>query len=340
MADRAGGASPWAIDTQGLRKTFWQRRGRVVAVEGLDLQVPLGGVHAFLGPNGSGKTTTLRMLLGLARPDAGVMSIFGHSIPRNLPLVMGRIGAIVERPRMFPTFTGQRNLELLADAAGVSRSRVGTVVEQVGLTEQAKDAVKSYSLGMTQRLAVAATLLKDPELVIFDEPTNGLDPAGIKEIRRTMRDLGDQGRTVLVSSHLLGEVQQVADTVSIVGRGRILGQGTVGEILAGVTVDRVRVVTADLVAARRVLEHAGYVVATEADALMVESATDPARITRILAGQHLYVQELVPIRADLESAFLHITSTDAVQGPPGTPASTEGWFSRSRRDNVDPERQS
>ncbi|GAA1570884.1 hypothetical protein GCM10009804_29150 [Kribbella hippodromi] len=230
-----------AISTRGLRKTYRTRRGRkVVAVQGLDLDVPTGGVHGFLGPNGSGKTTSIRMLLGLVRADAGTMTVFGKPVPARLPEVVGRVGAIVESPKFFPAFTGRKNLQLLAEAIDVPRTKVDEVLEQTSLGDRGDDKFRAYSLGMKQRLAIAATLLKEPDLLIFDEPTNGLDPAGIREIRETMRGLGDQGRTVLVSSHILAEVEQVADTVSIIGHGRLLASGTVAEVIGTGTAATVR----------------------------------------------------------------------------------------------------
>lgn len=235
-----------AVSTRGLRKTYRSLRGkRTVAVQGLDLDVPAGGVHGFLGPNGSGKTTSIRMLLGLIRADAGTMSIFGQPVPQQLPQVVSRVGAIVESPKFFPTFSGHKNLRLLAEAIGVDRKRVDEVLAETSLGERGKDRYKTYSLGMKQRLAIAATLLKEPELLIFDEPTNGLDPAGIREIRETMRELGQQGRTVLVSSHILAEVEQVADTVSIIGHGRLLASGSVAEVIGSKSGSVVRVGVAD-----------------------------------------------------------------------------------------------
>ena len=242
-----------AISTRGLRKTYRNRKGRHVAVQGLDLDVPVGGVHGFLGPNGSGKTTSIRMLLGLVRADAGTMHIFGTEVPRGLPDVVGRVGAIVEEPKFFPAFSGRENLILLADAIGAPRARVDAVLEETALGERGKDRFRSYSLGMKQRLAIAATLLKTPDLLIFDEPTNGLDPAGIREIRTTMRSLGAQGKTVLVSSHILGEVEQVADSVSIIGHGRLLASGPVADVIGQQSVTSVRVGVADADAAERVL---------------------------------------------------------------------------------------
>jgi len=302
-----------AISTIGLRKTYRNRKGRHVAVAGLNLSVPLGGVHGFLGPNGSGKTTTIRMLLGLIRADAGSMSIFGHDVPRHLPDVVGRVGAIVESPKFFPAFSGRKNLQLLAEAIGRPRGIVDQVLEQAGLGERGKDKYRSYSLGMKQRLAIAATLLKEPDLLIFDEPTNGLDPAGIREIRNTMRSLGEQGRTVLVSSHILDEVEQVADTVSIIGHGRLLASGRVADVIGDQTATSIQVGVADPVAAQRILTDGGLQVRHEGGLLVVEGVTDGAEITRRLAAHDLFVSELTPVRADLESVFLELTADEGLE---------------------------
>ncbi len=322
-----GRTAEFAIETTGLRKTYRSRKGRHVAVAELALRVPNGGVHGFLGPNGSGKTTTIRMLLGLVRADAGEMRVFDQVVPDALPAVIGRVGAIVEQPRFFPAFSGRKNLALLAQAIGAPKSRVAEVLDEVGLGERGRDRFRSYSLGMKQRLAIAGTLLKDPELLIFDEPTNGLDPAGIHEIRATMRGLADRGKTVLVSSHILSEVQQVADTVSIIGRGRLLASGNVNEILASADNQTVRVGVADPLRARQVLETAGFLVVQAGPTLTVgirdkRQRFDFSRVTRVLAQHDLYVSELVPVRADLESVFLeltadeHLGATRHVAGPP------------------------
>lgn len=307
-----------AIDTRGLGKSYRTvRGGRRIAVDSLDLRVPRGGVHGFLGPNGSGKTTTIKMLLGLVRPDQGKMEILGHQVPERLPQVIGRIGAVVERPRFFPHFSGRLNLELAADAGGLPRARVDRVLDQVGLLPRAKDSYRTYSLGMQQRLAVASTLLKDPELLIFDEPTNGLDPAGIHEVRETIRNLGREGRTVLVSSHLLSEVEQMADTVSIIGKGRLLTSGSVVELL-GARASRMRIRVDDSTRAAQLLVQNGLQVIPDGTALLVESAGDPARITRLLADEGLYLRELVSVRRDLEAVYLELTDGEGLspdQGP-------------------------
>jgi ABC-2 type transport system ATP-binding protein len=304
------------IETRGLRKEFSGRRGHVVvAVEGLDLTVPRGGVHGFLGPNGSGKTTTLRMLLGLASASAGEMRLFGEPVPRRLPAIMGRVGAVVEQPKFLPTFTGRHNLTLLARAAGVPTSRVDMMLDRVGLAGRGSDRYRSYSLGMRQRLAIAATLLKQPELLILDEPSNGLDPAGIRDVRHLVRELAAEGTTVLLSSHLLAEVQQVCDSVSIIHDGRLLSEGRVDELVGREQGGRVRLVVADPEAALRVLRRAGFRAAPGGGgAVHVEGVEDPADVTRLLAAEELYVRELVPERADLEQVFLRLTTAEKPGG--------------------------
>jgi ABC-2 type transport system ATP-binding protein len=296
------------IETTGLHKQFRTRRGRrVVAVDHLDLAVPAGGVHGFLGPNGSGKTTTIRMLLGLARPTEGRMHLLGEPVPRRLPAVMGRVGAVVEQPKFVPSFTGRHNLTLLAHAVGVRNTAVDAALAQVGLAGRGRERYRGYSLGMKQRLAIAATLLKSPDLLILDEPTNGLDPAGIRDIRTMIRELGESGVTVLLSSHILAEVQQVCHSVSIIGNGRLLASGAVDDLVGEQQVKQVRVGVADPVAAQRVLEQARWRVTRDGDRLVVEGAERAEDITRTLAASRIYVRELTPVRADLESVFLQLT---------------------------------
>ncbi|HEV8165756.1 MAG TPA: ATP-binding cassette domain-containing protein, partial [Actinomycetota bacterium] len=220
------------IDVTGLRKSWRHpRRGTRTAVDGLDLAVPQGGVFGFLGPNGAGKTTTIRCLLGLVAPTAGTCRLLGADVGGELRRVAGRVGSMVETPALFPTMTGRRNLELLGRLHGIGPQRVTQTLERVGLAERADDLVKRYSLGMRQRLGLAAALLKDPEVLILDEPANGLDPAGIKEVRDLLRGLGGEGRTVFVSSHLLSEVRQTCDRVAILARGRCVAAGPVAEVL-------------------------------------------------------------------------------------------------------------
>ncbi len=298
------------IETTDLRKEYRSRRGRLVAVKGLSLHVPVGGVHGFLGPNGSGKTTTIRMLLGLARASGGEMRLFGKEVPRLLPEVMGRTGAIVEQPKFMPGFTGRRNLSLLATTLGQDSRKVDEVIETVGLKGRDKDRYRGYSLGMKQRLAIAGALLKSPELLILDEPTNGLDPAGIREIRETIRTLGESGVTVLLSSHILAEVQQVCDGVSIIGHGSLLASGPVSEVVGGRATTGVRLRLGDQSTAASVLEQGGYAVRRDDQHLVVDTDADPAAVNELLARAGLYVSELTAVRADLETVFLELTADD------------------------------
>jgi ABC-2 type transport system ATP-binding protein len=299
-----------AIEIQGLRKTFHSvRRGRRVALDGFDLAVERGQVHGFLGPNGSGKTTTLRALLGLVRADGGRMAVLGQPVPGRLPAVAGRVGAIVESPQFFANFTGRRTLRLLATAGGVAAARVDAVLDQVGLRDRADERVKGYSLGMKQRLAVASALLKRPELLILDEPANGLDPAGIREMRDMMRDLAAAGVTVLVSSHILAEIQLICDHVTIISRGRRVVAGPVRDVLSGFDRREIRVRVAEPARAAEILRAAGRSVAVHDDHLVVADVADPASIAQTLGQQDLWVRELSPLIPDLESVFLTLTDT-------------------------------
>ena len=317
------GTSDLVVETTGLRKEFRTRRGRrIVAVDGLDLAVPAGGVHGFLGPNGSGKTTTIRMLLGLARPSTGSMALFGEPVPRRLPQVMGRVGAVVEQPKFVPAFTGRKNLTLLAHAVGVPTKAVDAAIAQVGLSGREKERYKGYSLGMKQRLAIAATLLKSPDLLILDEPTNGLDPAGIRDIRTMIRELGESGVTVLLSSHILAEVQQVCHSVSIIGQGRMLASGPVEDLVSEKAVSTFTLEVADPLAAARVLARARYRVDREGDRLRVEAPDGSGghvgeAISRTLAEQGVYPRALLPVQADLESVFLRLTAGEGLHTPDG-----------------------
>lgn len=301
------------IEVVGARKTYTRfRRSPEKALDGLDLVVEQGGVHGFLGPNGSGKTTTIRMLLGLVGSDGGQLRLFGRSVPEHLPEVVPHVGALVETPLFFPSFTARLNLQLLADAAGVPKTRVEEVLETVDLRGRADDRFKGYSLGMKQRLGIAAALLKQPRLLILDEPSNGLDPAGIREVRELLRRLGSDGRTtVFLSSHLLGEVQQVCDHVTILARGRRVAQGRVSDVLAASAGSDVRLRVADPLGAQAVLESAGYRLTSLGDAWAVHDVDDPAALTRTLADAGHYLSELTPLTPDLESVFLELTRGDA-----------------------------
>jgi ABC-2 type transport system ATP-binding protein len=295
------------IDVQGLRKEY---RNNVVAVDDLDITIEGGGVHGFLGPNGSGKTTTIRCLLGLIKPTAGQVSLLGTDTTRSLHDVVDRIGALVETPKFFPNFGGRKNLKLLAGVIGVADSEVDRCLEIVGLDDRGGDRFGTYSLGMKQRLAVAATLLKDPDLIILDEPANGLDPAGIVEIRQLIRSLGEQGKTIFVSSHQLGEVQQTCDEVMIISKGRLVRSGPVAEI-ASLGAGQHQIVTIDNIpAAMAVLQQAGFPVqpGNEPNTMLVQIAPEQAPlITQTLAQSGHFLRGLRSSEASLESVFLELT---------------------------------
>ncbi len=301
---------PPVIEITGLRKQY-RRVGRKprVALDGFDMLVESGEVHGFLGPNGSGKTTTLRTLLGLVRRNDGTMRILGEEVPHALPHVVKRVGAVVESPQFFGNFSGRRTLELLATAEGLPRTRVDEVLETVGLRDRAKDRVKTYSLGMKQRLAVATALLKSPQLLILDEPANGLDPGGIREMRDLMRQLSDDGVTVVLSSHILGEIQLICDSVTIISAGRRVAYGPVADVLAASDKGEYRVKVAGHHKAAALLEDAGAKVRATEDHLILTGVTDPAWITETLGGHGLWISELTPQRPDLENVFLELTGT-------------------------------
>jgi ABC-2 type transport system ATP-binding protein len=218
------------VETRQLTKRYDGRRGQppVVAVGGVDLNIRRGDIYGFLGPNGAGKTTTLRMLVGLIRPTAGRASVLG--LPPGSPEALARIGAIIEGPGFYPYLSGADNLRVIARYAGVPSTRIGPVLEAVDLAHRCDDKYTTYSMGMKQRLGVAAALMKSPELVILDEPTNGLDPAGMRDMRALIVELGRQGHTVILSSHQLAEVQQICDRVAVIDHGRLIAESTVDEL--------------------------------------------------------------------------------------------------------------
>ena len=301
------------IEIEGLRKEYRRRRGvPKVAVHGLDLSVPEGGVFGFLGPNGSGKTTTIRCLLGLVAASAGRTAVLGQLTPAALPTVMRQVGAIVETPAMFPTMTARENLTLLGAIDRVGRRRVDASLSRVGLGDHADEKVGRFSLGMRQRLGLAGALLKDPELLVLDEPANGLDPAGIREIRELLRTFGAEGRTVFLSSHQLSEVEQTCDRVAIIDRGRLVLSGRVDEVLADAARPSLLVGVDDAVAGAAVLRRAGLEVEASGDLLrVVLPATAGAYVTKLLADAGLYLSELRADSVSLEELFLGITGRTA-----------------------------
>jgi ABC-2 type transport system ATP-binding protein len=295
------------IETEALTKRY----GDIVAVDHLDLRVRRGEVYGFLGPNGAGKTTTLRMLLGLIEPTGGRATVLSDAPGTAASLV--RTGAMVETPAFYPHLSGRDNLRVLAKYTGAPATRIDAVLDQVDLLPRGGDRFSDYSLGMKQRLGVAAALLKDPELLILDEPTNGLDPAGMAEMRDLIRDLGQGERTVLLSSHLMTEVEQVADRVGIIAKGRLVAEGTVDElrgddtllIAADPLADARRVVDG-MAGARHVEIRSGALRVTPDDGVPF----DPATVNTRLVSEGIAVRELRWERASLESVFLTLTNPD------------------------------
>jgi len=305
------------IEVEALRKEYRRLRGDpTIAVDGLDLSVPEGGVFGFLGPNGAGKTTTIRCLLGLVRPTRGIARLLGADVGTDLASVIRRVGSVVETPALYPRFSGRLNLELLGRIHGIGKRTVKEALDRVGLAERADDLVKTYSLGMRQRLGIGAALLKDPEVLILDEPANGLDPAGIKEVRELLRRLGDEGRTVFVSSHILSEVQHTADRVAILSRGRCVVTGPVHEVLASGRSEGLIVRLDELARGLEALRSAGIEAVVDDHAIRVSlPQADAALVSRALADRGLYLTELRPDELDLETVFLELTSGTVAEGP-------------------------
>lgn len=288
-----------AIQVRGLEKSY----RRVVALRGLDFEMPAGQVTGFLGPNGAGKTTTFRALLGLTRIDGGEVEVLGHSVPGELSALTKKVGAIVEEPGLIRSLSGRVNLEIAADTLGFGHRRIDELLEFVSLSPDARRTVGEYSKGMRQRLALAAALLGDPPLLILDEPLDGLDPAGQHVFRTRLRALADEGKTVVVSSHDLSDVEQLADWVVVIDQGRLVIQGPL-EVLLGA--GSTRIVADDPDGAALVLHAAGYESHRDGSALLVE-ASDGAALVRALATAGIYPSEVRPERSSLESVFLGIT---------------------------------
>jgi ABC-2 type transport system ATP-binding protein len=292
---------PDFVQTVGLTKRYASR----TVVDAINLTVRAGEIYGFLGPNGAGKTTTLRMLLGLIRPTAGTVRLLGR--PPGAPDPLADVGAMIEGPAFYPYLSGRENLKVLARYAGVPLDRVGTVLATVDLTERAGDRYASYSLGMKQRLGVAGALLKQPRLLILDEPTNGLDPAGMADMRTLIRRLGDDGCTVLLSSHLLGEVQQLCDRVGVIANGRLVAESTVAE-LRGTAGLRVRAEPLDLAADwARTLLGADRVRVTDGGLDLTVAPERAAWLNAELVGAGVAVSELRRHERDLEQVFFELT---------------------------------
>jgi ABC-2 type transport system ATP-binding protein len=309
-----------AVETQGLVKRF----GVTVAVDDVDLLVPRGSAFGYLGPNGAGKTTLIRTLLGLTRADQGSTRLLGVPVPTDRRRALARVGAIVDEPRFHAHLTGRQNLRLLAAARGdEARTRIDSSLARVGLADRADDKVASYSMGMRQRLGVAGCLLGDPELLILDEPMNGLDPAGMHDMRTMITSLVAEGRTVMLSSHLLDEVERTCSAVAIVDRGRVVQQGPIDELIRGAAAPVVRVDCDDTAAAQRLIDGAGVAAATAltdaglAVTLFRGAARDVvADINRRLVTAGISVYGLQEAHASLEDWFLSVTSPLSAGGQP------------------------
>lgn len=296
------------VEIERLRKTYRGRRGvRRAALDGFDMAVSAGEVHGFLGPNGSGKTTTLRTLVGLVAADAGTVRLFGEPVPQASPHIADRVGAIVEGAQFFPHFTARRTLELLATIGHLPVRRVGEVLDIVRLADRADDRISGFSLGMRQRLAVASALLRSPDLLILDEPANGLDPAGIRQMRDLLRGLAASGTTVVLSSHILAEVQLICDHVTIIARGTRVAHGPVAQVLSQRSRGEYRVAARDLDQAARLLAQAGATVRVSDGALIVGDAAGAEWISSTLGRHQVWATEIVELTADLESVFFDLT---------------------------------
>ena len=311
-ADPAAAAeveAAYAIRTWGLTRRF----GSHVAVNEVSLAVPRGAVFGFLGPNGSGKTTTIRLLLGLMMPHAGTVELLGGAIPGRAGEVLPRVGTLVEGPAFHPYLSGLDNLRRLDDFDAstdprTARQRIGTALERVGLAAAARKTYRRYSLGMKQRLGLAAALLRPRDLLILDEPTNGLDPQGTREVRTLVQQLAADGTTVLVSSHLLAEIEQVATHVGIMSAGRLLKQGALQEVLGGAETS-LRIDTTEPARAARVLTDLDMTVTEQAADYVVATLRDipPARVNALLVGADVPVCGLRVERAALEDFFVQLT---------------------------------
>jgi ABC-2 type transport system ATP-binding protein len=309
-----------ALATRGLQKKYGSR----VALTGLDLSVPSGIVYGFLGPNGAGKTTTMRLLTGLIHPDAGTIELLGAPFGRRDRHRLFDVGALVESPSFYPYLSGRENLRVLGAAgAPTTPSRIESLLELVGLRERARDKVGTYSLGMKQRLGIAAALLSDPRLLLLDEPANGLDPAGIVAMRETLRYLASTGKTVFVSSHILGEVQQLADMIGIIANGRLVREGPIGDLLQDQGVVRVRVATNEVeraTAALRKIAPDEAISRTPGEDGWLSIKIEPSRsaeVNRTLSLAGISASGL-EAGSDLESLFLQLTGGEHSTSSEGT----------------------
>jgi ABC-2 type transport system ATP-binding protein len=290
------------VEIRGITKRY----GRTVAVDGLSFTVPPGAVTGFVGPNGAGKSTTMRILLGLDAPDAGRALVGGRPYA-TLREPLRHVGALLDATSLHPGRRARDHLLALARSNRIPRRRVNEVLDAAGLAAAARRRAGGFSLGMKQRLGIAAALLGDPPVLVLDEPVNGLDPDGIRWIRGFLRGLAAEGRAVLVSSHLMSELEGTADRLVFIGRGRLIAEATVAEVLAGVSRDGVTVRTPDPAAAMRLLSDTGGTVTSSGDGMLEVGGLTAERVASAMAGAGLPVYELTPHRASLEDAYLQLT---------------------------------
>ena len=290
------------VETHGLSKRFGNG---VLAVDSVDMSVRRGEVYGFLGPNGAGKTTTLRMLVGLIRPTSGTATVAGHA--PGEPGGLDRIGSLIESAAFYPYLSGRENLRVVADLAGVNQKRVAEVLDIVELTSRAHRKFSTYSTGMKQRLGVAAALLKDPELLILDEPSNGLDPQGMAEMRKLIKDIGKADRTVLLSSHLLGEVEQICDRVGVISNGRLVRQSSVRDLIGeeGVLVRAQPLDRAEQ--ALRAMFGPGAISQIDGALHVRVRSEQSSEVNRHLVTAGIGVSELRPFERSLEEVFFQLT---------------------------------
>jgi ABC-2 type transport system ATP-binding protein len=295
-----------AIRLQELSKNFGRGGKSIQAVRNLDLEIGAGQVYGFLGPNGAGKTTTIRMIMTLIRPSHGRVHVYGQDVQKH-PEVLMHVGALVEGPAFYGYMSGRENLEVLARTANNYHAHhIANLLQQVGLPNGARTKVSNYSLGMKQRLGIAAALLGDPDLIILDEPTNGLDPAGIKEMRQFIRSLASQqGKTVFLSSHMLNEVEQTCDRVAIIHQGQLIREGAVTDLLAEETKLRMKVSPVDK--AIEVLQGHWGVSASEEWLLVNAAADDSPEVIKCLVEENIRVYQAIVERQSLEDYFMTVT---------------------------------
>lgn len=294
------------LEIRSLSKRF----GKLQAVHSLDLTVQPGNIYGILGPNGSGKTTTLGMILGIIRPDTGTYQWFGQ--PES-HLARRRIGVLLETPNFYPYLSAEKNLQVVASIKGCGTSRIEEVLKQVGLYERRKTPFRTYSLGMRQRLALAAALLPDPEVLVLDEPTNGLDPQGIADVRQIIQQTGQQGKTIILASHILDEVEKICTQVAIMKRGQLLASGDISQVLQAE--NRILVASDDLNALRQALLGRPGIETVRSQGtlleLVISGTPDPAALNRMLLEQGIVLSHLQVQRKGLEETFLELVAEDA-----------------------------